>query len=288
MRCLASIVAHPPPEPFDVWVVDNASQDGSAEAMRNRFPQVRVLENRENLGFAQASNLAIRQSKASSVLLLNPDTEVKQGTLAALVRLMEENPQIGAVGGSLLNSDGTHQPSFYAQPTLAREFWRLFYLDRLRSEPTYASGDIGDQNGVEVDGVMGACMLLRRAALDEVGLLDDDYFMYSEEVDLCHRLRKAGWNIYYAPHAEVVHHGGQSTRLVPTEMFLQLYRGKILYFRKNHGRLAAFTYKLILLLASVPRVLASPLARNERSPLGTRPLTLASRYWRLLQSLPSM
>jgi N-acetylglucosaminyl-diphospho-decaprenol L-rhamnosyltransferase len=140
----------------------------------------------------------------------------------------------------------------------------------------------------EVDMIQGACLLLRREALDQVGLLDEDYFIYSEEVDLCHRLRQRGWKVYWVPQAQVIHYGGQSTRQVAADMFLRLYQGKVLYFRKHHGRLAAQAYKLILLIAALARLLLSPLAWLERPPLRQQHLALADHYRRLVMALPEM
>jgi GT2 family glycosyltransferase len=140
----------------------------------------------------------------------------------------------------------------------------------------------------EVDVLLGACLLLRRAALEQVGLLDENYFIYSEEVDLCYRLQKAGWHLYWVPRAQVVHYGGQSTQQVAAEMFMCLYQGKLLFIRKHYGALAGQIYKLILLVTALARLLVSPLAWLERSPQRQRHLTLANRYWVLIRALPGM
>jgi GT2 family glycosyltransferase len=129
---------------------------------------------------------------------------------------------------------------------------------------------------------------LRRAALEQVGLFDEGYFIYSEEVDLCYRLGQAGWPLYWVPEAEVIHYGGQSTRQVAMDMFLRLYQSKLLYFRKHHGWLAAQGYKLILVVATLVRLSLSPLACLERSPRRQRHLTLAGYYLRLLKAVPEL
>ncbi len=272
----------------ETFVVDNASTDGSAAMVRERFPWVRLIENAENVGFARANNQAIRQSTGRYVLLLNPDTEVQSGALEALLRFMEAQPQAAAAGARLLNPDGTLQPSCHPFPTLGRELWRLFHLDALRPYALYdmARWDLAGPR--EVDSVQGACMILRREALVQVGLLDEGYFIYTEEVDLCRRLRGAGWRIYWAPQAAVVHYGGQSTRQMPGEMFLRLYESKVRYFRKHHGRLAAGCYKLILLVAALARLLLSSLVWLERPPQRRQHLALAGHYRRLVRALPGM
>ena len=273
---------------IETLVIDNASGDDSVHMVQERFPWVRLIPNRENIGFAAANNQAIRQSHGRYVLLLNPDTEVKPGALAGLVDFMEAHPEAGAVGARTLNPDGTLQTSCYPAPTLSRELWRLLHLDMLWPYGTYrmAAWDINKPR--EVDSLLGACLLLRAAALDQIGVLDEDYFIYSEEVDLCYRLQKANWRLYWAPQAQIIHYGGQSTQQAAAEMFLQLYRGKLLYFYKHHGWLAAQLYKLILLISALVRLLLSPLSWLEHPARRRRHLVLAGYYRRLLIALPRM
>ena len=290
-QCLTSLYADVPFAsfaPFETFVVDNASSDGSAAMVRERFPQVHLIENSENVGFARANNQAIRQSTGRYVLLLNPDTEVQPGALEILVRFMDAHTRVGAAGPQLLNPDGTLQAWCYPAPTLSREFWRLLYLDAFWPYGRYdmATWDLSTPR--EVDMAPGACLILRREALDQVGLLDEDYFIYSEEVDLCYRLRQHSWKVHWVPQAVVMHYGCRSTRQVAAAMFLRLHQGKVLYFRKRHGQLAAYAYKLILLAAALTRLLLSPLAWLERHPRRHQHLARAGDYWRLLKVLPKM
>ena len=287
-QCLDSVFETAGDLDLEVFVVDNASTDCSADTVRKDFPQVKLIENNENVGFARANNQAIQESTGRYVLLLNPDTEVRTDALETLVRFMEEHPGTGAAGAGLINPDGTIQPSCYPSPTLLRELWRLFHLDAIRP---YARYDLHDgilETPQEVDFVHGACLLLRRKALDQVGSLDEDYFIYTEEVDLCHRLRQKGWKVYWVPKAVVVHYGGQSTHQVAARMFLQLHESKILYFRKHHGPLSAQLYKLILLVSALVRLAVSPLAWLEHPPKRQQHLALASHYFRLVKALPRM
>jgi len=290
---------------IETFVVDNASTDGSAAMVRECFPWVQLIENRGNVGFARANNQAIHQSRGRYVLLLNPDTEVVPGALQTLVRFMDEHPDAGAAGARLLNPDGSLQPSCHPFPTLFREFWRLFHLDALHPLARYPMETWATDIARPVAVVQGAAMIIRREVLAQVGLLDEQYYIYSEEVDLCHRIRHApipstktnsssnnshqntSWRIYWVPQARVIHYGGQSTQQMPGPMFLRLYQGKILYFRKRHGPLAARLYKGILLLASLARLLLTPLAWLERPPQRHRHLALAGRYGQLLKALRS-
>ena len=287
-RCLSSLYRHFPSSEFEVFVIDNASKDGSASMVLERFPQVQLIENDENVGYAKANNQAIHQSSSRYVLLLNPDTEIKSGAFETLVRYMDEHPQTGAAGAKLLNPDGTLQVSCYPAPTLSRELWRLFHLDRIKPYGIYEMRGWDLNKPRQVDCLQGACLIIRREVLDQVGLLDEDYFIYSEEVDLCYRMKKAGWQLYWVPSAKVVHFGGQSTNQVAEDMFLQLYRGKILFFRKHYGLLAAYIYKLVLLVSTLARLALTPLARLEKQPRRRQHLILARQYHRLLTALPGM
>jgi GT2 family glycosyltransferase len=282
--CLESIEQNPPAGPFEVIVVDNASTDGSTKMIADCFPGVTLLANEKNLGFAAANNRGITHSRGDHVLLLNSDTIVRPGALETLLRFMEENPGAGAVGARLLNPDGSLQHSCSPLPTLMREAMHLFHLD-FRQRRMMQRWDIEQPRQVDV--LLGACLLVRREALDQIGLMDEAYFMYSEEVDYCRRLRDAGWQLYWAPQAEVVHYGGQSTRQVATEMFLRLYAAKLRYFRKHDGRRAGQVYKLILFAAVLFRLVLLPLALLAPRPKRKEQLLLAGRYWRLAQALPA-
>lgn len=287
-NCLASIMANPTTSPVEIWVVDNASTDNSASMVREKFPQVHLFENRENVGFARANNQAIQRCTGKYVLLLNPDTLVSSGALQALVDFLDQHLDAGAAGARIINPNGSLQISSHPQPTLSRELWRLFHLDSLTPYAAYPLTKWETNHPQEVDVLMGACLLLRKKVLDQVGFLDEDYFIYSEEVDLCYRIQRAGWHLYWVPVADVMHFGGQSTQQVPTEMFLHLYRSKIKYFRKHYGWAAAQIYKLILRLAALSRLLLAPFVIFEHSSRRRKHITLVDRYWRLVLALPQM
>jgi GT2 family glycosyltransferase len=291
VQCLESIIADAAeltcPE-IEILVVDNASIDETVEVIQQQFPWIHLIENNQNVGFAQANNQAIHESKGNYVLLLNPDTELKPGALQTMLDFMEKAPKVGMVGARLLNEDGSLQTSCYPVPTLIREWWRLFHLDFLHPYGTYHMADWSLTEPRQVDTLLGACLLIRRQVLDEVGLLDEGYFMYSEEIDLCYRINQAGWPIYWVPEAQIVHYGGQSTQQAPTKMFLNLYGSKLRYFRKHYGRSSALAYKVIILAAALGRLALSPVALLERPNKRRHHLHLAGNYGRLIVALPGM
>ncbi len=284
-KCLESVYAYPPFCSFEVLVVDNASTDSTVALVKNQFPQVKLIQNKENIGFAPANNQAIRQSSGRYVLLLNPDTEVKQNALELLVQYLEAHPNVGAVGPLTFNPDNTLQTSCYPRPTLLREFWRLFHLDRMWLYGSYRMSDWNQNQPRQVDTLLGACLMVRRKILDEIGLLDEDYFIYSEEIDLCYRLQQAGWTLFWVPRAKIIHCGGQSTKQVASDMFLRLYEGKVLYFQKHYSWLTVQGYKLVLLTASLVRFLISPVALLEKPARRKRHLAKAENYRRLMGTL---
>jgi N-acetylglucosaminyl-diphospho-decaprenol L-rhamnosyltransferase len=283
-QCLASIQAHPPGVPYEVWVVDNASADGSGAMVQERFPGVQLIENGENVGFAAANNQAIREARGRYVVLLNPDTEVRAGALRALVEFLEVHPQAGAAGARLLNGDGSLQPSCAPMHTPRREFWKLSCLDRLWRVSSYPMHRWDTATPRRVGAIKGACLALRRAALDEVGLLDEGYFLYTEEVDLCYRLAQAGWELWWVPQAEVVHHEAGSTRQAAEAMYVQLYRSKVQFYRKVGGSRSAVRFKCLLWLAYGPRLAVAGLGGLVSSRMRRQ----ACVYLRLLAEVKAM
>ncbi len=284
-RCLNAVYAAQGGLDLEVWVVDNASQDGSVALVRSRFPQVQLIANPENVGFARANNQALRALRAEFALLLNSDAFLQAGSLERMLAAMRAHPECGGLGCRLLNPDGSLQRSCYAFPTLATEVWQTLWLDRLfPRSPVFGKFLMTDwamDEAREVDVVMGACLLLRRQALEQVGLLDEDYFMYSEEVDLCYRLAQAGWKVRYAPEAEAVHIWGGSSGLVKVESLLRLYRSRVQFFRKHYGAGTAAAYKGLLYLNSLSRAVSGRLAYvfSQKEAL----LQKTQGYWRLFQ-----
>jgi N-acetylglucosaminyl-diphospho-decaprenol L-rhamnosyltransferase len=252
-QCLDSLFAYPPDCAFEVWLVDNGSSDGSVEMVRDHYPQVHVLVNAQNLGFARANNQAIRASTGRYVLLLNSDAAVRPRTLATMLTFAEAHPIAAALGCQLLNADQTLQPSAGVAPSLAFELLTGTSFASL-SDPYHDTSQrrlVPPPEGhdyFDVEHISGAFMWVRREALERVDLFDESFFLYGEESDLCYRLRKSGWRIYYCVRASAVHQIGASAEQIGEQRIRALYRGKYRYFRKHHGRLAAESLRIILLL----------------------------------------
>ncbi len=252
--CLESIWTSESHPEIEVIVVDNASSDGSAQMVRERFPQVSLIENETNVGFARANNQGLQHCQGRYVLLLNSDTRVLGDALEQLTAFMEAHPRAGAAGARLLNADGSLQPSCHPMLTPGHEFWRLIFLDNIVHRATYGATFWASSQPRQVEVIKGACLMLRREALSEVGLLDESYFMYTEEVDLCFRLARAGWQLWWVPAAQVTHYGEASSRQVAQDMYIQLYRSKVQFYRKFGGETRAAFYKWLVCLAYWPRL----------------------------------
>jgi len=218
-------------------VVDNASTDGSARAASGAVPEAELIETGRNDGFAAGVNVGIRATTAPYVLVLNPDAEIWEGTLADLVKLADERPRAGAIGPMIRNSDGTVYPSGRTVPSIGTAVGHAFlgavWPDN-RWSRSYRLADWDRSTEREVDWISGAAFLLRRAALDEIGLLDESFFLYAEEVDLFKRLCDAGWSIVFTPELEVVHEQGVSTGR-SRRMHLIHSESVSAYFEKHHG-----------------------------------------------------
>ena len=268
----------------EVIVVDNASTDGSASMVQKRFPWVKLIANRENAGYAGANNQAIRQSESRYVLLLNSDTVVEADAVEMMVRFLDDHPGAAGCGPRLINADGSFQPSCHPMLTPHREFWRLMFLDRLWRRASYPQSMWTTRQPRPVEVIKGACLLLRQQALDEVGLLDERYFMYTEEMDLCYRLSHAGWELWWIPQSVVLHYGEASSQQMAEEMYIQLYQSKVQFHRKFGGERRAAYFRFLLFLAYAPRWLSTVLSRPIFAGLADRERT----YRRLLTELIDM
>jgi len=215
--CLRSLYAAPEGRAAQVIVVDNGSTDGSAEMVEAEFPAVQLVRGSENRGFAAANNTGLALAQGRYVLFLNPDTEIIGAALAALLGYAAAQPDVAVVAPQLLNSDGSLQPSRYRFPTFATAFFESTWLEPIAPRQLldrYYVRDLPEDQVCDVDWVRGAALLVRRAAIDAVGPLDEGFFMYSEELDWCRRFRDAGWRVVYLPTAQVIHHGGKSSDAV--------------------------------------------------------------------------
>ncbi len=255
-RCLQSIADHRPPTSdlrpptSEIIVVDNASGDGSVEMVRSEYPHVQLIANPTNRGFTGGNNDGLACARGRYILLLNPDTEVVGDALATMVAYADAHPQVGALGPQLLNPDGSVQSSRRRFPTLLTALFESTWLQSLAPRGIlrhYYALDLPDDRPAEVDWVTGAALLVRREAMEQVGKLDAGFFMYSEELDWCKRIKDAGWKIVYLPSAQVIHHVGKSSDQVVPQRHIYFQTSKVRYFYKHHGALAAELLRLYLL-----------------------------------------
>jgi GT2 family glycosyltransferase len=234
LSCLRSVLENEKPTEWNIIVVDNGSRDGSAAEVGKTFPSVDLIENEGNLGFAKAVNQGLQKASGRYVLLLNPDTQVKKRAIGELILFMDAHPDAGIAGAGLLNSDGSRQNSIANFPSLATELFNKSLLRWVFPEK-FPGKERNYSEPIEVDSVIGACMMVRRDAIEQVGLLDEDYFLFLEETDWCFRIRKAGWKVYHVPQAEVYHFQGKSAEKDKRRAKIEYYRSRYHFFKKHKG-----------------------------------------------------
>jgi len=247
LGCLRSVFLSENSPSREVIVIDNGSQDGSGTEVKRLFPEIHLIANEENLGFAKATNQGLILASGRYLLLLNPDTEVKQGAIDRLVYFMDHHPDAGIVGCQLLNPDGSKQNSIANFPTLATELLNKSVL-RWLFPKKFPGKERNYTEPIEVDSVIGACMMTRREALKQVGPLDEEYFLFFEETDWCFRMRKGGWKVFHQPQAEVVHFQGRGTEPKKKEAKVEYYRSRYQFFKKNRGEFRSFLLLIGLIL----------------------------------------
>jgi GT2 family glycosyltransferase len=244
---------------LSVIVVDNASIDGSAETVAREFPGITLIANTENRGFAAANNQGLRRAQGRYVLLLNPDTIILEGAVDKAVAFADENPNAAVIGCQVLENETRIQRTCFSFPSLSSLILtgagldRLFPRSRIFGKHNMGWWDRDTQR--EVDVVSGMFFLVRREAIREVGLMDEDYFVYAEETDWCWRFRKAGWRCVFFPSAKIIHldGGGKSTAQVSVKMYVQLQKSLLLFFRKRLGRLSYHLARMIFIVTMLLR-----------------------------------
>jgi hypothetical protein len=250
-RCLASLPAATGSLECEVFVVDNASTDDSAAMVRSEFPHVTLIVNAENQGFTRANNQAIDRSAGRYVVLLNPDTEAAPNALATMAAYMDAHTDVGVVGPRLLYGDGSIQSSRRRFPTLATLFVESTVLQRVFRRSAlikrYYILDRPNDQVQDVDWLVGACLAVRRRAIEGAGLLDERFFMYSEEVDWCLRIKQLGWKIVYLPTASVTHHEARSSEQAPASQHIHFHTSRVTYAHKHFGTRQARILRVFLL-----------------------------------------
>lgn len=246
INCLQSLKEHFPKISHEILLVDNASSDGSVQAVREHYPHVQVIENRVNAGFARANNQAMKLARGEYFLLLNPDCRLLPGGVPALVGLMRKHPQVGMCAPQLLKDDGTPWRFYGNLPTVVTELVHRSLLRKI-NPVRYGVKQLRDKP-LEVEWVPGACMLVRRKAIEQAGLFDPQFFLYYEETDLCKRMREKKWKIYLHPGAKVSHVQGISSGAVKTAAVIESWASRYKYYRKHASRQANLVLSPLLFL----------------------------------------
>ena len=298
--CLASIAAAPAiriaPDGTEtgshgprceVIVVDSASEDGSAQMVRGRFPWVRLLAETDNIGFVRGNNHALELAEGRHLLLLNPDTVIHGDALGQMVRFLDKHPDVGIVGPHVLNADGSTQSTRRRLPTRLTAFFESTWLQPhapRRVLDHYYVTDQPDDGTFEVDWVQGCALLARREVYENIGALDTRYVMFAEELDWCHRARLAGWRVFYLGDAFITHLGGQSTSQVPAQKHIYFQQSKVRYFARFHGRAFGLALWVFLLLSYTSQVGIEA----GKALLGSQPALRKTRiatYLRVIRAL---
>ncbi len=295
-RCLQSLQAACAGVSTETWLVDNGSNDGSLDLVRKEFPDVCLIANASNAGFARANNQAAERVRGRYLLLLNPDTWSPPGALADLVRFMDEHEEAAAAGPQLLNPDGTRQRSCWKEyPGLrmalsdALYLWKVPWLP-LAQGTEYRADEL--KQARPVAHLLGACMLIRRSMWEQIGPLDQSYFIFLEETDWCRRARAAGYSVLFNPHIQITHWGQESVRQMPAENLPHYYRSYCHFYRKQRGNPpgGVLILKGLIALAAILRI-AIWSGRNRRAANPAEhhlAQSMSAGYRRVLTELPSL
>lgn len=263
-QCLCSIYDTAGEVNFEIFVVDNNSFDGSPKMVVEKFPQVNLIQNRDNLGYAKANNQAIRRSKGRYILILNSDTVVLPNAIEVMVNFMDEHRKTGAIGCKLLNPDNSLQPSYNKRfHNLTDAFLNnIFFVftikmmilnNRIFRKYLIQHFYKGYNVEQEIAWSGGSCLMVRQETIEEAGLMDEHFFMYSEEQDWCYRTKAAGWKIYYIPYAQVIHYGSQSSQQCSDRIFVEIYRSQLFFYKKHYGDKSLKILKWIIVIGLVIR-----------------------------------
>jgi GT2 family glycosyltransferase len=285
-ECLRSVAENRGDLDLEVIVVDSASADNTVALISAEFPWVTLLAQSENVGFPRGNNIGLAAATGDTILLLNPDTEIMGDALTVMVDYLQQHPDIGLIGPQLLNPDGSHQSSRRRFPTVMTGLFESTWLQSLAPRATmsrFFATDLPDDATSDVDWVTGACMLTRRAVVAQVGVMDEAYFMYSEELDWCKRIKDAGWRVVYLPNASVVHHVGKSSEQAVTARHINFNRAKLRYFRKHHGYLAYLILRVVIWKQYVLQIILE----GSKGLLGHKRALRKQRvrsYWQVVKS----
>ncbi|MGR3174094.1 MAG: glycosyltransferase family 2 protein [Candidatus Scalindua sp.] len=281
INCLNSIYKTVTDIDSEIYVVDNNSTDGSQEAVKNGFPDVKLIENSTNTGFAHANNQALNIMQGRFAVLLNSDAVLQEDAIRNLLTFMNNAPNAGIAGVQLINEDGSRQNSIDNFPSLETEIFNKSIL-RLIFPNRYPGKGRIYHNPIKVDSVIGACMMVRKEAMDAVGLLDEDYFIFLEETDWCFRMHKKGWKVYHVPDSKVFHLSGHSKKKAPGESQIEYYKSLYKFFRKNKDHVSYLTLRILkpckIFINLVLNILGNMITLFQNEKLRNRLL----KYYKLL------
>lgn len=259
LDCLRSIEETVRGISYEIIVVDNQSADGSADAVERDFPSVKLIRSETNLGFAGGNNVGIRSAAGRYTFLVNSDVLLEPHCVERLIKFLDVNPRVGIAGPRILNADRTLQLSCRRLPTLRNSLCRMLALDTMFPKSKLLSGwhiPASEHSGTKnVEALSGCFWAARKGAIDQVGLLDEGYFMYAEDIDWCKRFHEAGWDLCYYPEAEAIHFGGASSANAPERFFVEMQRADLRYWKKHHGVLGQACYAAIIMAHQVLRII---------------------------------
>lgn len=249
LQCIQSIKSYPPACPYEIILIDNGSGDKSPEIIRDQHPDVLCISTGKNLGFAKANNLGINNVRGDLVLLLNSDTRINDNSLSWMADYLRAHPELGAIGPRQTDGEGRLQLSWGEFPTLVSEFLRKLMHSRLAIGDPNVRGYLEEKyaGSYGVDWVSGSCLMARKKAITDAGLLDEHFFMYFEDVDLCARMRKLGWKIHFCSEASITHYGGVSAQKNILHVMVEYRHSQIYFTRKYYGVWGVLLLKLLLL-----------------------------------------
>jgi len=274
-ECLASLEGSSHITPLEIIVIDNNSSDGSQEFIKSHFPRVKLIGNRENRGFAKASNQGIEQSQGDFLIFLNTDTILPPEPLSLILHEMKTNPEVGAVGPALSKGKNRYQVSFgkrmnFWSELVQKGIFNLYY--RIRLKHTREKREVG--------WLSAACLMARRKALEEVNFFDENFFLYFEDIDLCYRLRQKGWMQLYLPQAQVFHKGGATTSSLAITSRYEYRKSQLYFYHKHNSKFSLFLLRVYLFLNFSFLFLFSFLAQDEKG-------RVKKDFFKLLRSLNS-
>lgn len=284
--CLHSVYDNTPDMSLEVIVVDSASSDNTVQMVKEKFPQVMLLAQAENVGFTRGNNIGLGVATGKYLFLLNPDTVILEDTIRQMVNYLENHPKMGIVGPHTLNSDMTHQSTRRRFPTVGTAFFESTWLEGIAPRnllDRYYVRDVSDDAVSDVDWVQGSALMARREIYDQIGGLDIGYIMFWEELDWCKRAKLAGWGVSYLGTSKIIHHGGKSTDQAGARKHIHFQESKLRYYKKFFGGGFALLLRIFLLLNYVWQIMVE----GSKALLGSKRTMRRERihiYWQVLRS----